>query len=361
MLRGVRPERGGDEARVVRADGVVDEPAAAVAERQVRAARAAGRGAPRRRRSGRARASSASAASPIAARISTRAASSTVQAWTSLVVGVRVERAAARPCGPTAGKRARTAVGSAATAASVSRTHSAPSGVAVSSSACRSSSRVMTCSPPRSRGCAGPRSPAARSRARRGRGGRARPPRDLRTRSRPARSRRRRVSSSPSPNIRCSCTPRTMSSTWTWTSRSAPRLTHTSTGSGSRQTQWPRSSVRPSASGWPSRRSSVSKSTRRSTNMPGSGSKPSRTSRRSAWRDDARDALEQPVPRGAGLHAGRHGARPERDDGRLELHGDVDRARELAHAALAALGEQRRVVLAARVEREARAGLHDAG
>ena len=63
----------------------------------------------------------------------------------------------------------------------------------------------------------------------------------------------------------------------------------------------------------------------------------------------------------AGLHAGRHGARPERDDGRLELHGDVDRARELADAALAALGEQRRVVLAARVEREAGAGLHDAG
>ena len=77
-------------------------------------------------------------------------------------------------------------------------------------------------------------------------------------------------------------------------------------------------------------------------------------------RDDARDALEQPVPRGAGLHARRDGAGPERDDGRLELHGDVDRARELAHAALAALGEQRRVVLAARVEREAGAGLDHA-
>ena len=121
------------------------------------------------------------------------------------------------------------------------------------------------------------------------------------------------------------------------------------------------SSVRPSAGGWPSRRSSASKSSSRSTNMPGSGSKPSRTPRRSACASDALDALQQPLP-GERRARGSTARRPttSRRPARRARRRRRPRGDEHPHALAAALGEQRREVLAARVEREARAGLDDA-
>jgi hypothetical protein len=76
--------------------------------------------------------------------------------------------------------------------------------------------------------------------------------------------------------------------------------------------------------------------------------------------EHALHALEQPLPRDRGREVRRRRARPHRHDGRAELGGDVDRAGEHPHALAAPFGQQRREVLAARVEREARAGLHHA-
>ena len=75
-------------------------------------------------------------------------------------------------------------------------------------------------------------------------------------------------------------------------------------------------------------------------------------------REHALAAVDQQVPGELARLVGRRGARPHRDDRRAELGRDVDRRAEQVDAPLAAVGDQRREVLAARVEHEARARLH---
>src|SRR5215212_8441103 len=136
-----------------------------------------------------------------------------------------------------------------------------------------------------------------------------------------------------------------MSFAWTCTSRPALRRTLASTETGSTAAQCPRSSVRPRPGGSPSRRTSVSKSSRRSISIPPSGSSPMATPACAA-RPRTRSN-----PSSSSVHA-LTGSSPG---------GAVDRPPQQLESPLPALVEQARVIRPAAVEQIAGVRLHDAG
>ena len=132
VLGRVRAERGGDQARVVRADGVVDDAERARRRSAGAAARAAARGARRRRRSGTAR-----PARPPPGPPARRAAACARRRRSSRRARRRRRSGSsgARPTlRPAIGKRMRTAAGSADGLATASRSQASASGSTRSSS-----------------------------------------------------------------------------------------------------------------------------------------------------------------------------------------------------------------------------------
>ena len=120
---------------------------------------------------------------------------------------------------------------------------------------------------------------------------------------------------------------------------------------------WPMSSVRPSACGWPSRSLQRLVVGQRLDQHPGLGLEAQHDPVALGVLEHALAAVDQEVPGALRRLVGRRRAGPHRDDGRPELDRDVDRRAQQLDAPQPALGQQRREVLAARVEHEPRPGL----